>query len=198
MTRSSIFRTTCLAATFLAAPVSAPLFAETSARNSNMACDATMTRGDIAQLSATHATINTSILIDAAPAEVWTTLTNFETMSNWSTGTLQGMTGNIENGGSVVVTFLFGVDDAGNPISNEIPHTLIFEDGEKIGWSDPFPANIGGGHDNHIYAVHPCGDKTLFIQSDEIVDNPYAANFVTQLLSGYQLFNAELKAVVEN
>lgn len=198
MTRSNIFKSTCLAAAFFAATFSAPLLAETSSKNSNTACDATMAYGGIAQLSATHATINTSILIDAAPAKVWATLTNFKTMSDWSTGTLQGITGDIKNGGSVVVTFLFGVDDAGNPISNEIPHTLIFEDGKKIGWSDPFPANIGGGHDNHIYAVQPCGDKTLFTQSDEIVDNPYAVNFVTKLLAGYQLFNAELKAAVEN
>lgn len=178
MTQSSILKSTCLAATFFAATFSTPLLAQASEQNSNMACDANMTQGGIAQLSATHATINTFILIDASAAEVWTTLTNFEAMSGWSTGTLQGITGDIKNGGSVVVTFLFGVDDAGNPISNEIPHTLIFEDGEKIGWSDPFPAAIGGGHDNHIYSVHPCEDKTLFIQSDEIVDNPYAANFV--------------------
>lgn len=198
MTRSSILKSTGLAATFVAATFSTPLLAETSGQNSNMVCDGSMMRGGISQLSATHATISTSILIDAAPAQVWASLTNFESMPDWSTGTLQGMTGDIRNGGSVVVTFLFGVDDAGNPISNEIPHTLIFEDGEKIGWSDLFPADIGGGHDNHIYAVQPCGDKTLFTQSDEIVDNPYAVNFVTQLLAGYQLFNAELKAVVEN
>jgi len=30
------------------------------------------------------------------------------------------------------------------------------------------------------------------------VDNPYAVNFVTQLLPMYQTFNAELKAAVEN
>ncbi len=42
-----------------------------------------------------------------------------------------------------------------------------------------------------------CGDQTLFVQSDEIVGNPYAANFVAQLLPMYQVFNAELKAEVE-
>lgn len=191
-------KSTGLASILLIAPFSAQLFAETSGESERMACDSAMMRGSIAQLSATHATINTSILINATPAEVWSTLIDFETMPTWSTGTLQGMTGDVGNGGSVVVTFLFGVDDAGQPVSNAIPHTLIVEDGEKIGWSDPFPGNLGGGHDNHIYQVQPCGDKTLFTQSDEIADNPYAANFVVQLLLGYQLFNAELKAVVEN
>ena len=32
-------------------------------------CDATMMQGSIAQLSTTHATVQTSILIEAAPAE---------------------------------------------------------------------------------------------------------------------------------
>ena len=67
-----------------------------------------------------------------------------------------------------------------------------------FGWSDPFPDDIGGGHDNHIYRVEACGDQTLFVQSDEVVDNPYAVNFVTRLLIMYQTFNAELKAVVED
>ncbi|MCG3267071.1 SRPBCC family protein [Yoonia sp. I 8.24] len=198
MTHSNMMKTTCLAATFFAVAFNGPLLAQISAQDPNMACDATLAHGSIAQLSATHATIHTSVLIDAAPADVWATLTDFETMSDWSTGTLQGIDGDIQDGGSVVVTFLFGTDDAGNPISNEIPHSLILDEGKMFGWSDPFPADIGGGRDNHVYAVQPCGEKTLFIQSDEVIDNPYAANFVTQFLAGYQLFNAELKAAVEN
>lgn len=197
MTRSNISKSILLAATLFTAPLCDPVFAETGSQNTNVACDATMMNGNIAQLSATHASIRTSILINATPADVWRTLTDFQTMPDWSTGTLQGMTGDIKNGGSVVVTFLFGVDDEGKPVSNEIPHTLILEEGEKIGWSDPFPENMGGGHDNHIYRVQACGDKTLFVQSDEIVDNAYATNFVSQLLSEYQLFNADLKAAVE-
>lgn len=193
MTRTRFLLSNCLAATLLAASYNAPVLAETA----DLACDASLMRGGIAQLSATHATIHTSVLIDADPSEVWHMLTDFDAMSEWSTGTLQGITGDIQNGGEVVVTFLFGVDDTGKPISNEIPHSLIYEDGVKVGWSDPFPADLGGGHDNHIYEVRACGDKTLFVQSDEIVDNPYAVTFVTQLLSGYQLFNAELKAAVE-
>jgi len=108
------------------------------------------------------------------------------------------MTGDIQNGGSVVITFLFGEDENGNPVANEIPHRLSYQEGGSFGWSDPFPAEIGGGHDNHLYKVEVCGAQTLFIQSDEIVDNPYAANIATQLLPLYQLFNAELKTAVKN
>ena len=163
-----------------------------------MACNATMMSGSIAQLSATHATVNTSVLIDAAAADVWATLTDFDSMASWSTETLQGMTGDIQDGGSVVITFIFGVDENGEPNSNEIPHTLIYSEGQEFGWSDPFPEDIGGGRDNHIYRVEACVDKTLFVQSDEIAGNSYAANFVAQLLPMYQTFNTELKAAVEN
>lgn len=161
-------------------------------------CDATMMQGSIAQLSTTHATVETSILIEAAPAEVWATLTDFDAMASWSSGTLQGMIGDIEDGGNVTITFIFGTTAEGAPNVMEIPHTLIYDEGSVIGWSDPFPEENGGGHDNHLYRVEACGDQTLFVQSDEIVDNPYAANFVTQLLPMYQTFNAELKAEVES
>lgn len=174
----------------LVAVLSTPLIADTS-------CDATLMAGSIAQLSATRATVDTSILIDATPAEVWTTLTNFAAMTSWSSGTLQGMTGDIEDGGRVTISFIFGTTEDGAPNVMEIPHTLIYEEGSVFGWSDPFPEDIGGGHDNHLYRVEACGDQTLFVQSDEIVGNPYAASFVAQLLPMYQAFNAELKAEVE-
>jgi len=160
-------------------------------------CDATMMHGSIAQLGTTHATVQTSILIEATPAEVWATLTDFDAMASWSSGTLQGMTGEIKDGGNVTITFIFGTTEDGAPNIMEIPHTLIYQEGSVMGWSDPFPEEIGGGHDNHLYRVEACGDQTLFIQSDEIVGNPYAANFVTQLFPMYQTFNSELKAEVE-
>ncbi len=190
MTRPILRISTALAAPLLAVVFSAPLWAETS-------CDATMMSGRIAQLSATHATVDTSILINAAVTEVWATLTDFDNMASWSTGTLQDMTGDIQDGGTVTITFIFGVDENGEPSAMEIPHTLIYEDGRALGWSDPFLEDIGGGHDNHLYRVEVCGDQTLFVQSDEVVGNPHAANFVTQLLPMYQTFNAELKAAVE-
>lgn len=179
-----------IATSTLAAALSTPLFAET-------ACDGTMEHGSIAQLSDTHATVDTSVLINATPAEVWATLTDFDAMASWSSGTLQNMTGEIEDGGSVTITFIFGTTEDGAPNVMEIPHTLIYEEGVVMGWSDPFPEDIGGGHDNHLYRIEACGDQTLFVQLDAIVGNPYAADFVTQLLPMYQTFNAELKAEVE-
>ncbi|MEO9826305.1 MAG: SRPBCC family protein [Paracoccaceae bacterium] len=179
-----------IAASVLTAVIYTPLSAET-------ACDATLMQGSIAQLTDTHATVQTSVLIDATPAAVWATLTDFDAMVRWSSGTFQGMTGEIKDGGSVTVTFIFGTTEDGELNVMTIPHTLIYEEGSVIGWSDPFPEDIGGGHDNHLYRVEACGEQTLFVQSDEVVGNPYAANFVSQLLPMYQTFNAELKAEVE-
>lgn len=98
----SMFITTSV----FAAAISTQLSAEA-------ACDATMMQGRIAQVSATHATVHTSVLINATPAEVWATLADFDTMASWSTGTLQGMTGDIEDGGSVPITFIFGTTPDG-------------------------------------------------------------------------------------
>ena len=190
MNQSFLFTSTALAAPLLAIAFSTPLAADTS-------CDARLMSGSIAQLSPTHATVDTSVLINATVTDVWATLTDFDNMTGWSTGTLQGMIGDIQDGGSVTITFIFGTDENGEPNLMEIPHTLIYEDGRSFGWSDPFPEDNGGGHDNHVYRVEACGDQTLFVQSDEVVDNPYAANFVTQLLPMYQTFNTELKAAVE-
>jgi hypothetical protein len=41
--------------------------------------------------------------------------------------------------------------------------------------------------------ARPCGAKPLFVQPDEIVGGPYAVNFMTKFLFGYQLFKLELK-----
>lgn len=190
MKRFNVLTSPCLAVPVLAIALSAPLAAETL-------CDATMMAGSIAQLSATHATVDTSVQINAAPADVWATLTDFDTMASWSTGTLQGMAGDIKDGASVVVTFIFDMDENGAPNVNEIPHTLIYEEGRAFGLSDPFPEDVGDGHDSNTCRIEACGDHTLFVQSDQIVDNPYAANFVAQLLPMYQTFNAELKAAAE-
>lgn len=192
-------KTVALAIPTLVFPFAGPLFAQSSSSDpSSAACDATIERAEITQISPTHSTVYTSVLIAATPDEVWQVLTNFDNMSSWSSNTLQNLSGDLENGGDVVITFFFGTDTDGNPTANEIPHTLIFEDGFKFGWSDPLSADIGGGNDNHLYQVVSCEEQTLFIQSDEIVDNAYAANFIDQLLPLYRLFNAELKGALEN
>ena len=177
------------AAAISAVLMSTPVSAET--------CDLASTNDMTHQISASVATVHTSVLIDASPSDVWQTLLDFDSMPTWSSA-IQGVTGDLKDGNDVVVTYNFGVDDSGAPITNEIPHKLIFSDGETFGWSDPLPEFLGGGKDKHLYQVIPCGEKTLFVQSDEVIGNPNAMAFVNQLLPTYQLFNAELKQAVES
>ena len=82
MKPSNLFASTCLSATLLVVALNAPLSAQMSAEGGEMACNATMMSGSIAQLNATHVTVNTSVLIDAAAADVWATLTDFDSMAS--------------------------------------------------------------------------------------------------------------------
>jgi uncharacterized membrane protein len=87
MTRSIHLTRLGLATVLAAFNFSAQLYAETAA----VGCDATMMAGSIAQLSDNHATVHTSILINASKEDVWAALTDFDNMAYWSTGTLQSM-----------------------------------------------------------------------------------------------------------
>ena len=107
MKLSTAVKSAVLAAPILVVSFAGTLSAQSSSSGASLvACDATMASGAVAQINSTHSTVYTSILIDAASAEVWRVLTDFENMSVWSSETLQGMSGELEDGGSVVITFL--------------------------------------------------------------------------------------------
>lgn len=107
MKLSTAVKSAVLAAPILVVSFAGTLSAQSSSSSASLvACDATMASGAVAQINSTHSTVYTSILIDAASAEVWRVLTDFENMSAWSSETLQGMSGELEDGGSVVITFL--------------------------------------------------------------------------------------------
>lgn len=138
--------------------------------------------------------IHTSIVIDASAADVWTALTDFDAMSEWSS-TFKGIEGKLVDGGQITAKFLF----QGNVIP--VPHTLILSEGEYYGWSDPMQSVVGAS-DYHIYKVEDLGNGTSrFIQSDTFTGENVqskagldTALFATGL---YKAFNAELKAEVE-
>ena len=75
---------------------------------------------------------------------------------------LRGMTGHIQDGGSVVTAFIFGDNENGEPCSSKIPYTLIYQEGTQFGWSDPFPEDVGCGRDNHVYRIEACGDANSY------------------------------------
>jgi len=153
------------------------------------------TTEEVTQIAANHYKAYTDIIIDASPEKVWDVLTDWDNMPSWSTS-LQGISGDVTNGGQVQVTYL----NQGQTF--DIPHTLIFVEGERFGWSDPTVPPFDGFVDNHLFIVEKISDcQSRFIQSDEFngegnatFNAEGAANFVLPL---YTAFNAELKMEVE-
>lgn len=154
---------------------------------------------DVVELGVQHYGLTTEIVIDAPAEHVWSVLTDWEQMPTWSS-TFQGISGDIRDGGQVVARYL----NQGQIL--EIPHTLIFEEGVKFGWSDPTGPSeeepFGGFVDHHIFeveAISAC--QSRFIQSDNFegegnatFDAEGIAHFLVPV---YQVFNAELKAQAE-
>ncbi len=157
-----------------------------------MPCLAKTELGNTTSRSDDHAGVYTSIVINATLEQVWEVLTDFSTMPSWSSS-FQGLQGDTSDGGQANALFLM----EGNPIP--FPHRLIWEEGKRFGWSDEI-LFAPGVVDYHLYAVEPCGDQTLFIQTDDFTGTnqmfpPQA--LATILLDTYQAFNRELKTEVE-
>ena len=158
-------------------------------------CESPTVEAYVTETSATEATVYTATVIDATPAEVWSVLTDFDNMPNWSSNTLQGIDGELVNGAAIVAHFI--VDTNGTILP--VPHTLIYEEGKSFGWADPI-IGFDGLTDNHMYVVEACGNKTLFKQTDTFTGtnaNLTPAALANSIMPLYELFNAELKAEVE-
>ncbi len=142
--------------------------------------------------SSTYA-IYSDIVINASPADVWATLTDWNNIGNWSSSFI-GLTGDIRDGGQVTASYKVGTD------TFNFPHTLHYIDGQEFGWADPiaFAPTIT---DNHLFKIVALSDcQTRFIQTDEFTGQdpnfPLPA-LSTQTLASYNQFNAELKTEVE-
>ncbi len=170
-----------------------------------MAGDAMTESGDVAMLDPTGALaevrtqddgslqVYSEIVIAATPEQIWDVLTDFATMPEWS-DTLQGLTGDLADGGEAVVTFL--AEGQALPF----PHVLIWEEGRSFGWSDPLAFAPGIVDDHHYIIDRTDGTNTLFIQIDTLTgDNDAypAAVLADQVVQGYAWFNQQLKTEVE-
>lgn len=148
----------------------------------------------IKEVDSTHTLIYTDILINAPATKVWKILRDFDNMPNWSS-TLKGLTGDISNGGEVVVKF-----DLGNGQVLDIPRSpLIYEEGVLFGWAGKL--RLEGLTDNHLYKVEAISqNRTRFIQTEEFKGtNPNITPKALAELSikRYKIFNKELKVEVE-
>ena len=141
---------------------------------------------------AVHVTID----IDAPIDHVWSVLTDFAAMPQWST-TFQGLEGPFEKDGDVTAVFrMFGR-------LTPIRHPLIYwENGPRrkmFGWSAP-TAEGGKITDDHKYIVESLGaDRTSFTQSDAYDHAPrlLAPILVRLVRRMYVTFNDALKARAE-
>lgn len=135
------------------------------------------------------------ILIDAPAEKVWEVVTDFEKYPEWSS-TYQNLKGEKKNGNTVTLTTKV------NGQNQDFPMLLRWVDGQRFGWS-------GGQHsyDNHMFMVISQGDKTLFIQTDDITNTDKTKTDLTneQTLAfikgvaenNFAKFNKELKKRVE-
>lgn len=136
-----------------------------------------------------HCSVYSDIVIDASQSEVWSVISDFKRMAEWST-TMINITGEIKHQGKIQSHFMF----AGQVFVAD--HALIYEDGQHFGWSDPLTGDFSGCCDNHMFrleAISP--SKTRFIQTDEFT----GANILERSLilariafDSYPKFNREL------
>jgi hypothetical protein len=148
----------------------------------------------ITEVSKYQANIYSDIVIDVPAKKVWATLTDFNKMPTWSS-TLKGLSGEIKNGGNVIVKF-----DLGNGTVLDIQRSpLLYAEGEFFGWSGEI--RFKGLTDNHKYrvvAISKC--QTRFIQTEEFTgENPDITPIALANMSieRYRIFNKELKKEVE-
>lgn len=137
------------------------------------------------------------IVIDAPAEKVWEVVTDFEKYPEFSS-TYQNLKGEKKNGNTVMLAVKLQ-----NGEVKDFPMLLRWVDGQRFGWS-------GGSHsyDNHMFMVIPQGDKTLFIQTDDVTNtdrtktdltNEATLNFIKGVAEkNFATFNQELKKRVES
>lgn len=136
--------------------------------------------------------VHSDIVIDAPPEEVWSVLTDWDRLKEWSP-TLQALRGEIRDGGAVSAEYVF-MGSVATP-----DHTLLYEEGSMFGWSDPM---LPGVKDRHIYRVEALPDgRTRFVQTDEVRGGVLSFLFgwivIREMRKTYPLFNQALKERVE-
>lgn len=137
----------------------------------------------------------TEIEINASPEEVWSVLTDWDKLKEWSSSFIGISTKKMVKGEVFISYFK-------NPLTGgiiELEHICTdYEEGRKFGWSGDIIAKT---HDHHIYSLEPTNNgKTLFIQEDGL-HGPHSRllNFLAEhkMAFIYEKFNQELKERVE-
>ena len=153
-----------------------------------------MDTGTSEKVSFSHHKVHTEIVIDAPPEVVWSVLTNTANYGNWA-AFLVGIKGEIKEGSKITVDFKL---DPSKEKLTTLDHTITVVDGTEFYWAEKGP---GGIRDNHHFRVEPLeGNKTLFVQSDEIMGGItflMGGRLAKMYVNGYRAFNRGLKAEAE-
>ncbi|MDY8137542.1 SRPBCC domain-containing protein [Aquimarina sp. 2201CG5-10] len=141
--------------------------------------------------------IFTEIEINASTEQVWSVLTDWNKLKEWSSSFVGISTDNLAKGMHSISYYI-------NPITGKImnvEHEIVdYEEGSKFGWSGKI---IGKVKDHHIFSLEKTNrGTTIFKQEDgfhsknslSTIMNFLMRNFMT---SSYNKFNKELKERVE-
>jgi hypothetical protein len=141
-----------------------------------------------------HWRIHTEITIHATPEQVWSVLTDTQSMKDWSHSIVL-LGGEIKAGRSISVNIQ---PFSALNVAKRYEHTLFAEEGSYFGWND---TRVLGAHDNHQFALQAQDDfKTRFVHTDELIGGMawLIGDFKMNFLKGlYARFNRELKSEVE-
>jgi hypothetical protein len=137
----------------------------------------------------------TEIEINASPEEVWSVLTDWDKLKEWSSSFIGISTDRMVKGEVFISYFK-------NPLTGgtiELKHLCTdYEEGIKFGWSGNI---IGKIQDHHIYSVEPTPNgTTIFRQEDGLHgSHSHFMNFLAEhhMSAMYKKFNQELKERVE-
>lgn len=140
-------------------------------------------------------TVFTEIEIDATPEQVWSVLTNWDKLKEWSSTFIGISVSNPVKGKRFVSYFK-------NPIAGksiELEHVCTdYEEGKKFGWSGDI---IGKITDHHIYSVEPTQSGNTIFRQEDGLHGPHSKffNFLAKhkMTALYKKFNKELKIQVE-
>lgn len=141
-------------------------------------------------------TVFTEIEINASPEQVWSVLTDWDKLKNWSSSFV-GISSDKMVKGEVFISYFK------NPLTGGVvglEHVCTdYEEGIKFGWSGDI---IGSTQDHHIYSVEPTQNGTTLFKQEDGLHGPHSKllNFMAEhhMMSLYKKFNQELKERVES
>ncbi len=137
----------------------------------------------------------TEIEINATPEQVWSVLTDWNKLKEWSSSFIGISTERLSEGETFISYFKNPL--TGKPI--ELPHICTeYEEGRKFGWSGNL---IGKTIDHHIYSVEPTKQGTTLFRQEDGLHGPHSKflNILAKhkMMAMYKRFNQELKKRVE-